>query len=57
MAKPIEPTPTLRGKDAERFIRYMIKEEKHPDPKRLKRISEAMKTKFRVVLDDQEIVL
>lgn len=28
MAKPIESTPTLRGKDAERFLKRMIEREK-----------------------------
>ncbi len=49
MAKPIRPTPTLRGEDARRFIRDMIKEEKRPDPKRLKFIDESLKMKFEVV--------
>ena len=35
MAKPIEPTPTLRGKDAIRFIQNMIREERNPNPKRI----------------------
>ena len=42
MAKPIEPTPTLYGKDAQRFLKQMRKEEENPDPKRLKRIREAL---------------
>ena len=29
MAKPIEATPTLRGKDAKRFLREWEKERKH----------------------------
>lgn len=49
MAKPIEPTPTLRGKDAIRFIKNMIKEENNPSPERVKLIREAMKIKFNVV--------
>ncbi len=49
MAKPIRPTPTLRGKDAIRFVKNMIKEEKHPNPKRLAFMKEALKTKFEVV--------
>ena len=49
MAKPIEPTPTLRGKDAIRFIENMIREEKNPNPARVKLIREAMSTKFNVV--------
>jgi len=48
MARPIEPTPTLRGKDAERFIKNMIKEQINPNPKRLKIIEEAMNTKFNI---------
>ncbi len=48
MARPIEPTPTLMGKDAIRFIENMIREEKNPNPRRLKIIAEAMKTKFNI---------
>lgn len=43
MAKPIAPTPTLRGKDAFDFLMEMYNETVNPDPKRvemLKRISE-----------------
>lgn len=49
MAKPIEPTPTLKGKDAIRFIENMLKEEKNPSPARVRLIREAMKTEFNVV--------
>lgn len=30
MAKPIRATPTLRGEEAERFVREMIKKENAP---------------------------
>ena len=49
MAKPIRATPTLRGKDAIRFLRNMIKEENDPDPRRIATIRRALKTKFHVV--------
>ena len=49
MAKPIRPTPTLRGKDAIRFVKSMIKEEKNPDPRRIATIKRALKTKFKVI--------
>jgi len=49
MAKPIRATPTLRGKDAERFIRNMIKEETDPNPNRIAFIRKALKTKFNVI--------
>lgn len=49
MAKPIMPTPTLRGKDAVRFVKAMIKEQKNPDPKRIAIIRRALRTKFNVV--------
>lgn len=49
MAKPIEATPTLRGKDAERFIMNMIKEERNPNPKRLALLKKASETKFEEV--------
>jgi hypothetical protein len=42
MAKPIEPTPILEGKDAERFLQSMLNEQSHPDPKRLDFLKEAM---------------
>ncbi len=48
MVKPIEPTPTLYGKDAVRFLRKMIKEQEHPSAKRIKIIEEAMKCNFKV---------
>jgi hypothetical protein len=49
MAKPIEATPDLCGEDAERFIKWMIEEQKNPDPKRIKLIREARKIKFNYV--------
>ncbi len=48
MAKPIEPTPTLYGKDAERFVKRMIKEETNPDPKRIATIKRALSKTFKV---------
>ena len=48
MAKPIRATPTLRGEDAIRFIKNMIKEERSPNPKRIAFIKEALNTKFRI---------
>jgi len=49
MAKPIERTPALRGKDAIRFIENMIKEETNPDPERLAFLRWAKKQKFKVI--------
>lgn len=49
MARPIEATPTLYGKDAERFIKMMIKEDRNPSKKRINMIKEAMKIKFNVI--------
>ena len=46
MAKPIEPTPTLRGKDAIRFIQNMIKEERNPNPRRIALLKRADKLKI-----------
>lgn len=48
MAKPIRATPTLRGKDAVRFVKNMIKEERNPNPVRLATIKRALSTKFDV---------
>ena len=46
MAKPIESTPTLRGKDAIRFIQNMIKEERNPNPRRIALLKRADKLKI-----------
>jgi len=54
MAKPIRPTPTLRGEDARRFITNMIKEQKNPNPKRIAFLKKAEKMKFRIVGSDQD---
>ncbi len=48
MAKPIRATPTLRGADAVRFVKNMIKEEKNPNPLRIATIKRALSTKFNV---------
>ncbi len=45
MAKPIRATPTLRGKDAEKFIRGWLKEIKNPSKGRIEFIREAEKHK------------
>ena len=42
-------TPTLRGEDAVRFIKNMIKEEKNPNPKCIDLIKQALNTKFRII--------
>ncbi|MDI6738471.1 MAG: hypothetical protein QME12_08250, partial [Nanoarchaeota archaeon] len=49
MAKPIRATPTLRGEDAARFVRNMIREETRPNPKRIAFIKKALSTKFNVI--------
>lgn len=38
MAKPIEPTPILKGEDVTEFYRQMEKEAKSPNPRRLELI-------------------
>jgi len=43
MAKPIRPTPVLTGKDAERFVRTMVREEKNPSPDRVRAIKRVLK--------------
>lgn len=48
MAKPIRSTPTLRGEDAVRFVRNMIREETNPNPVRIATIRRALRTKFNV---------
>jgi len=49
MAKPIRATPTLRGVDAVRFVKNMIKEERTPNPRRIATIKRALNTKFKVI--------
>ena len=41
MAKPIQPTPILSGKDAIRFLENMQKEQTNPNPKRIAFLREA----------------
>jgi len=38
MAKPIRATPVLRGKEAVRFVREVLREQKHPSKRRVKTI-------------------
>lgn len=42
MAKPIRATPTLRGADAVRFVKTMLREEKNPSKARVRTIKNAM---------------
>ena len=51
MAKPIEPTPILEGKDAKIFIENMLKEQSDPSKKRVDFIKKALEDsrKFRIV--------
>jgi hypothetical protein len=51
MAKPIPSTPILSGKDAERFLENMLKEQTNPDPKRIAFLKEAREDfkKFTIV--------
>ena len=49
MAKPIRATPTLKGEDATKFIKSMIKEEHSPNPKRIAIIKKALRTKFNII--------
>ncbi len=46
MARPIEPTPTLYGKDAIEFLKRMFEEEKNPNPRRVRTIREAREIHF-----------
>ena len=43
MAKPIQPTPTLYGKDAIRFLREVEEEQRNPSKERVKMLKEARK--------------
>ena len=42
MAKPIRATPTLRGEDAVRFVKNMIKETNYPSKARVTTIKKAL---------------
>lgn len=42
MAKPIEPTPILRGEDAKRFDEVLAQEERKPNKKRIDFIKESI---------------
>jgi hypothetical protein len=42
VAKPIEPTPMLKGEDVVKFYETMQKEEANPDPKRLELITKGI---------------
>lgn len=42
MAKPIRATPTLRGEDAVRFVKQMLKEERSPSRARVTTIRNAL---------------
>ena len=49
MAKPIEATPTLYGKEAIAFLRWMLEEQKNPNPRRIKTLQEAAKVRFNYI--------
>ena len=49
MARPIEATPTLYGKEAISFLKHMLEEQKNPNPRRIKTLQEAAKIKFNYV--------
>jgi len=42
MAKPIRATPVLRGKEAVRFVKEVLRKQKHPSKRRIKTIRSAM---------------
>jgi hypothetical protein len=43
MAKPITPTPVLRGKDALAFMRSIVSEQRKPSARRLRFIRQALR--------------
>ncbi|MFA6328218.1 MAG: hypothetical protein WCY41_02115 [Candidatus Micrarchaeia archaeon] len=43
MAKPITPTPVLRGKDALVFMRSIVSEQNKPSARRLRFIRQALR--------------
>ncbi|MCK4809087.1 hypothetical protein GQ472_03620 [archaeon] len=46
MAKPIRSTPTLKGKEAIRFIKEVQYEQKHPSKNRISLLKESKIIKF-----------
>ncbi|MEW5996329.1 MAG: hypothetical protein AB1657_01910 [Candidatus Micrarchaeota archaeon] len=42
MAKPIRSTPTLHGEDAVRFVKEMLREQRHPSRARVETIKKAV---------------
>ena len=48
MAKPIRATPVLKGKDAEIFVKNLIKEGSKPSNKRVKVINTALSVNFKI---------
>lgn len=44
MAKPIRATPTLKGEDAIRFVKEMLREQKNPSKARVATIQRALKS-------------
>ena len=48
VAKPIEPTPILKGQDIVRFYEVMHKEESNPDPRRVELINKGLDVFSRV---------
>jgi len=44
MARPIEPTPVLKGRDAEEFIRLTKEEEKSPAPEKARFLQKCYST-------------
>ena len=46
MAKPIRATPTLRGEDAQNFMKAVLEEQRNPSKARVKILREAARVKF-----------
>ena len=50
MAKPIEPTPVLKGKDAMKFVKELVETNKKISPDAVNRAKEkAFSIKFKVI--------
>ena len=46
MATPIEGSPTLKGKEAIRFLKQVLEEQRNPSPARIKFLREARSKRF-----------
>lgn len=49
MAKPIEPTPVIKGEDAKRFDEVLAQEERQPNQKRINFIKKSIEVYRKII--------